>query len=70
MPGSSRTWMAVAGPRFFQSFSTQTTFLSGVTSTNWEFFPPLPREQKMVLPLARRTQLWLPENPVSAGRSV
>src|SRR5947207_11130927 len=32
-PGSSRNCAVVAGPRFFQSCSTQTTFLSGVTST-------------------------------------
>jgi Permease MlaE len=34
MPGSSRIWTAVAGPRFAQSCRTQTTFLSGVTSTS------------------------------------
>src|SRR5436190_24236992 len=71
IPGSSRICTAVASPICFQSCSTQTTFLSGVTSMSWG--PPLflPREVKMVFPFASRVQLCGAEvNWYSAGRSV
>src|SRR5208283_2608720 len=53
----SRICTAEAEPTVFQSCRTQTTFLSGVTSISWGPLPLLPREQKIVLPLARRVQL-------------
>src|ERR1039458_154292 len=53
---SSRICTALAPLMSFQSSSTQTTFLAGVTSMICALWP-LPREQKMVLPFASRVQL-------------
>ena len=44
----------MAGPKWAQSCSTQTTFFSGVTSTSCGPCLPPPREQMIVLPFARR----------------
>src|ERR1035438_8504327 len=62
-PGSSRSWMDVAGPRSgsFHDESAQTTFLSGVTSKIWTvpahssvFLFPAHQLEITVLPLASR----------------
>jgi hypothetical protein len=54
IPGSSRICTAVAGPKFVQSCSTQTTFLLRVTSTSCGPCALPPREQRIVSPFARR----------------
>src|SRR5512133_1683569 len=73
-PGSSRSWMDVAGPRSgsFHEDKAQTTFFSGVTSKTCTvpahscvLLFPAHQLQLTVLPLASRLAVWVLKSLIS-----